>query len=158
MEMFGRRLAEVALMLTLPAAVSSVGCGSPAIGDDESNGAARSPLDTVPLIITEVAQSTLYGGTTADKVEVFCTNADDCSAYKVCDTTATGSSCSALQAALRAQQRAVVSRGTSITTTDEVWLADSAGVELTGTRVGPFACGSGLSQSRADCSIAAFGA
>src|SRR5262249_39724560 len=116
------------------------------------------PLETVPLVITEVAQSTLYGGTTADKVEVYCTAAGGCSAYKVCDTTASGASCSALQSALGAQQRAVVSRGTSITTSDQVWLADSAGIELTGTRVGPFDCANGSSQSRADCSIASFGA
>ena len=116
---------------------------------------ARAALETVPLVITEVAQSTLYGGTTADKVEVYCTSAGGCAAYKVCDTN---TSCSATQAALGAHQRAVVSRGTFITTTDEVWLADGAGTELGGTRVGPFNCGSGLSQSRADCSIAAFAA
>ena len=120
--------------------------------------AIRLGLETVPLIITEVAQSTAYGGTTADKVEVYCTSAAGCAAYKVCDTAASGGSCSALQPALGAQQRAVISRGTGITTTDQVWLADSAGSELGGTRVGPFNCGSGLSQARPDCSAAPFGA
>jgi len=106
--------------------------------------------------VSEVAQSAAFAGSTADKVEVYCTSAGGCSAYKVCDSAASGSSCSALQPALGFGARAVVSRGTSITATDEVWLADSSGAELVGTRVGPFACASGESQARADCSIAAF--
>ncbi len=110
------------------------------------------------LVITEVAQNTNYGGSSADKVEVYCNSLASCGSFKVCDTTASGSSCSALQAALAAGQRVVVSRGTSITTTDEVWLTDSAGVELSGTRVGPVNCGSGSSQARLDCSPASFAA
>src|SRR5262245_17559732 len=137
-----------ACFLLLPA------CGGTA-GNLENT---KSALETVPLIITEVAQSTTYGGSTADKVEVFCTSASGCSSFKVCDTSGSGGACSALQTALGSGQRAVVSRGTSITTTDEVWLADSAGAELTGTRVGPFPCASGQSASRIDCSIGAFAA
>ena len=57
-----------------------------------------------------------------------------------------------------AHARVVVSRGTGIASSDQVWLADAGSVELPGTRVGPFACGSGESQTRADCSIASFGA
>lgn len=119
----------------------------------------ESARETVPLIITEVAQSTVYGGSTSDKVEVFCTNASGCSGFKVCDPASTGlASCSALQPALGANQRAVVARGTNITTTDQVWLTDSSGTELAGTRVGPFSCANGQSQSRGDCSIVGFGA
>ena len=131
--------------------------GSRNFGDLRDLATVASALETVPLIITEVAQSTSYGGSTADKVEVYCSNAAGCAAYKVCDTAASGGSCSALQPALGAQQRAVISRGTGITTSDQVWLADGTGGELGGTRVGPFNCGSGLGQARADCSIAAFG-
>jgi hypothetical protein len=123
----------------------------------EPSRATQGPLETVPLIITELAQSTTYDGATGDKVEVFCTSAGGCSAFKVCDpTSGGGSSCSALQSALGAGQRAVVSRGSNVTATDQVWLADNAGAELAGTRVGPFACANGESQSRADCSVAAF--
>jgi phosphatidylserine/phosphatidylglycerophosphate/cardiolipin synthase-like enzyme len=126
--------------------------------------AAREPtranagrLETVPLVITEVAQSTAYDGATSDKVEVFCTHSGGCAAFKVCDaTTAGGTSCSASQPQLGAGQRAVVSRGANVTASDQVWLSDSVGAELAGTRVGPFACPSGESQSRADCSVAAF--
>lgn len=115
-------------------------------------------LESVPLIVTEVAQSTPFGSSTADKVEVYCANAAGCTAFKVCDSAGSGASCSALQPALASGARSVVSRGSSITTSDQVWLADAAGVELPGTRVGPFGCDSGASQSRADCSIAVFGA
>jgi phosphatidylserine/phosphatidylglycerophosphate/cardiolipin synthase-like enzyme len=131
---------------------------APAVDAPEGVSSLQSPLETVPLIVTELAQNTTYGGTTADKVEVYCSSASGCSSFKVCDTAPSGSSCSAVQAALGYGGRAVVSRGTSITTTDEVWLADSSGVELPSTRVGPFNCGSGTSESRADCSIASFGA
>lgn len=124
----------------------------------EPSRAVKNPLETLPLVITEVAQNTAYDGTTSDKVEVFCTRAGGCSAFKVCDPTAGGTtSCSALQPALASGQRAVVSRGTNVTSADEVWLGDTAGAELTGTRVGPFACASGESRSRADCSVAPFG-
>jgi hypothetical protein len=60
-------------------------------------GAAREPtranagrLETVPLVITEVAQSSAYDGTTSDKVEVFCTHSGGCAAFKVCDATTAG--------------------------------------------------------------------
>lgn len=112
----------------------------------------------MPLIVSEVAQSTLFGGSTADKVEVYCTTPAGCGAYKVCDSAAAGSSCSALQPALAAGARAVVSRGTSVTASDEVWVADASGAEIPGSRVGPFACAGGESQARADCSIAQFAA
>jgi phosphatidylserine/phosphatidylglycerophosphate/cardiolipin synthase-like enzyme len=130
------------------------GCGAqsfePVAGLPQALGAA--------LVITEVAQSTNYGGSTADKVEVFCNSASSCGAFRVCDSASSGSACSAQQPALPAGQRAVVSRGTSITATDEVWLADAAGLELPGTRVGPFACASGASRARLDCSVASFAA
>jgi phosphatidylserine/phosphatidylglycerophosphate/cardiolipin synthase-like enzyme len=135
------------------------GCtGSTESVGQEPVGRSVHPLDSVALVITEVAQSTSYGGSTADKLEVLCTHPSGCAGYKVCDTASGGSACSALQPALGAQQRAVISRGTNITTTDEVWLTDSNGVEISGTRVGPFACTSGLSQARPDCSTAPFSA
>ena len=146
---------RVALPFSLLIAVILIGCGARDPDGEPGFSPIVAALETVPLIITEVAQSTAHGGTTADKVEVFCSAAGGCASYKVCDT---GSSCSATQPALGAQQRAVVSRGSSITVTDQVWLADASGAELGGTRVGPFNCGSGLSQGRADCSIASFGA
>jgi phosphatidylserine/phosphatidylglycerophosphate/cardiolipin synthase-like enzyme len=131
-----------------------VGCA----GSREPGRALKNPLESVPLVITEVAQGTAYDGTTGDKVEVFCTSAGGCSAFKVCDpTTSGGASCSALQPALAAGQRAVVSRGNNVTSADPVWLGDTAGAELAATRVGPFACVNGESQSRADCSVALFG-
>ncbi|MGC4091306.1 MAG: phospholipase D-like domain-containing protein [Polyangiaceae bacterium] len=130
------------------------GCGP----SFEPSATQEAALETVSLIVSEVAQSTNFGGSSADKVEVFCTSPAGCAAYKVCDSAASGSSCSALQAALGAGARAVVSRGTSITNTDEVWLSDANGAELAGTRVGPFACASGTSMARADCSIALFAA
>ncbi|MET0596110.1 MAG: phospholipase D-like domain-containing protein, partial [Polyangiaceae bacterium] len=136
-----------------PWIVLSLGCGAAR----EPTLASAGKLETMPLVITEVAQSTAYDGTTSDKVEVFCTHAGGCAAFKVCDPTAAGgTSCSALQPALGAGQRAVVSRGANVTATDQVWLGDSAGAELAGTRVGPFACANGESQSRADCSVATF--
>jgi len=122
----------------------------------------REPLNEVAqalgagVFVTEVAQSTPYAGSTADKVEVLCAAPGGCSAFKVCDTAPGGAACSALQAALGSGQRVVVSRGTSITATDEVWLADASGGELAGTRVGPFACASGNSAARLDCAGAAF--
>ena len=61
-----------------------------------ASAGARRDLGSAPLIITEVAQSTVYGGTTADKVEVYCTTASGCAGFKVCDTAASGGSCSAM--------------------------------------------------------------
>ena len=143
------------VMMGWPSLALLASCGAPL----EPSRSVRTKLETLPLVITEMAQATPYDGTTGDKVEVFCTNAGGCSAFKVCDpTTGGGSSCSAVQPALGAGQRAVISRGSNVTTADQVWLADNAGTELAGTRVGPFACGNGESQSRADCSIAVFGA
>ena len=46
-------------------------CGGPL----EPSRSVRTKLETIPLVITEVAQATPYDGTTGDKVEVFCTNA-----------------------------------------------------------------------------------
>ncbi len=131
-----------------------VGCGA----SPERATPARASLETLPLIVTEVAQATAYAGSTADKVEVFCTSAAGCGAFRVCDSSPSGASCSALQTALAKGQRVVVSRGASITTEDQVWLLDANGNELAGTRVGPFPCLNGQAQSRADCSIAAFAA
>jgi phosphatidylserine/phosphatidylglycerophosphate/cardiolipin synthase-like enzyme len=149
-----RKKSLLSVVMGLPSILALPSCGAAR----EPSRSIRNELETIPLVITEVAQSTSYDATTGDKVEVFCTHAGGCGAFKVCDpTTAGGTSCSALQPALGASQRAVVSRGTSVTTADPVWLADSAGVELAGTRVGPFGCASGESQSRADCSIAVFG-
>lgn len=129
-------------------------CG---VHSTEPLGTLEQPLGT-PLVVTEVAQSTNYDGSSADKVEVLCNSTSSCGSFKVCDTTPAGSSCSATQAAPAAGQRVVVSRGTSITTTDEVWLSDTAGAELAGTRVGPFNCVSGASRARLDCSLATFAA
>ncbi|HET9953050.1 MAG TPA: phospholipase D-like domain-containing protein, partial [Polyangiaceae bacterium] len=130
----------------------------------ETSSLQRDALETVSLFITEVAQAapgqsgTTGSASNADRVEVFCSGAAGCSAYKVCDTSVGGTACSALQPALASKQRAVVSRGSNITTSDQVWLADASGLELAGTRVGPFDCGSGSSQTRSDCSIAPFSA
>lgn len=134
---------------------SVAACG----GADVEHEAVREVAQSLEsgLVVTEVAQSTAYAGSTADKVEVFCGAAGGCGAFKVCDSAASGATCSALQGALGAGQRAVVSRGTSITTTDEVWLTDANGSELAGTRVGPFACASGSSEARLDCAAATFG-
>jgi phosphatidylserine/phosphatidylglycerophosphate/cardiolipin synthase-like enzyme len=118
----------------------------------------RAALLLPELFISEVAQDASYGGSSADKVEVFCSAANGCDAYKICDSAPSGTSCSALQPALAAGARAVVSRGTSITISDQVWLSDAGGNELSGTRVGPFACAAAQSQARNDCANASFGA
>lgn len=118
-------------------------------------GKSLATLETVSLIITEVAQATDYGATPADKVEVYCTTASGCASFKVCDT---GSSCSAIQPSLGAHARTVVSRGSLITNTDQIWLANSSGAEIPDTRVGPFPCPASQSQSRPDWPIAAFAA
>ncbi len=138
----------------LVALASATGCGVADVKHETVEDVAQA-LGT-GLFVTEVAQSTAYAGSTADKVELLCGASGGCSAFKVCDTAPGGETCSALQAALGSGQRAVVSRGTSITTTDEVWLADASGNELAATRVGPFACAGGNSQARLDCSAAAF--
>jgi len=144
-----RGLAIVAIFAAL------VGCGGQQTTRESS--ASFGQALGIPFVITEVAQAAVFGGSTADKVEVFCGAAGGCPSFKVCDT-APSISCSALQPALGANQRVVVSRGVSVTNSDEVWLADTAGAEIAGTRVGPFNCASGLSQARLDCSPAAFGA
>jgi hypothetical protein len=115
-------------------------------------GQTTASLESAGLLITEVAQSTDYGGTTADRVEVYCARAAGCDAFKVCDS---GSSC-ATQLALGARARAVISRGSFITSSDSVWLASASGVELPDTRVGPFPCTVGQSQARRDCAGATF--
>lgn len=134
-----------------------------ACGTDESPEPPAGATENVVTVgaapwITEVAQSTSYGGSTADKVEVFCGALGGCKSVMICDTTTGGSTCSTIQAAPGSGQRVVVSRGSNITTTDQVWLADSAGVEIPGTRVGPFDCQSGASRARLDCASASFGA
>jgi phosphatidylserine/phosphatidylglycerophosphate/cardiolipin synthase-like enzyme len=132
---------------------SAIGCGA----SREPSRAIKGPLENVPLVITEVAQGTFFDGTTGDKVEVFCTSAAGCPSFKVCDpTSGGGTSCSALHPTLAAGGRIVVSRGNHVTNADPVWLADGAGAEFAGTRVGPFPCVNGESQSRADCSVAVF--
>ena len=141
-------------LVALSSAMAVASCGS----NRETVKTATAELETVAAIVTEVAQSTDFGGAVADKVEVYCTNTNGCPAFRVCDTSPSGSSCSALQPAMTGQQRVVVSRGANITATDQVWLVDSDAVERAGTRVGPFACAAGTSQSRIDCSIGAFGA
>jgi len=130
-----------------------VGCGA----NRPQLSTHASALESTPLVVTEVAQATSYAGSTADKVEVYCASASGCAAYKVCDGTSSGgTSCSAVAPALASHQRAVISRGTGIAVSDEVWLANSAGTELPGTRVGPFNCASGQSKARSDCAMAAF--
>lgn len=125
----------------------------------QSVASRSASLASAALFITEVAQNTVFAGTSADKVEVFCAAAAGCTPFKVCDSAASGTpSCSALQPALGAGQRAIVSRGTSITSEDAVWLADAAGTELSGTRVGPFACDANLAMARGDCDQASFSA
>ncbi len=132
--------------------VAMLSCSS----NREAVRVAKAELETVPAIITEVAQATNYGDSIADKVEVYCSSANGCGAFRVCDTAPSGTSCSAIQPAMAAQRRVVVSRGTSITAADQVWLADDTGLERGGTRVGPFDCVTGTSQSRIDCSIGVF--
>lgn len=139
-------------LVFLPLLLSACGSSS----DGELIGELEQSLGS-GLVITEVAQSTSYAGTTADKVEVFCDSASSCASFKVCDSASSGSSCSSAQSALDANQRRVVSRGSSITTSDELWLTDSNGNELSGTRVSPVNCSSGQSKKRKDCSTEVFG-
>jgi phosphatidylserine/phosphatidylglycerophosphate/cardiolipin synthase-like enzyme len=149
----GRERTVGGVVMGWPCLLVLTGCGA----SREPSRALKNQLETAPLIITEVAQATAYDGTTGDKVEVFCSRAGGCSAFKVCDPKAGGgASCSALQPALGAGQRKVVSRGSNVTTADQVWLGDTAGAELAATRVGPFSCANGESQSRPDCSAAPF--
>ncbi len=131
--------------------VALVSCGP--VEEGEATARLSQPRGAA-LVITEVAESTDFAGSIADKVEVFCAAATGCPSYRVCDTSAGGSSCSALQSATSANERRVVSRGTSITASDEVWLVDSSGNEIADTRVGPFDCSSGQSRMRLDCSAA----
>lgn len=132
---------------------TAVGCG----GTQAEVGLRSSSLEAATLIITEVAQGTSHGGSTADKVEIYCASTTPCPSFKVCDSTSTGgASCSALSPALSSHERVVVSRGTSIATTDQVWLVSASGAELSGTRVGPFGCPNTQGRARADCAEAAF--
>jgi uncharacterized lipoprotein YddW (UPF0748 family) len=111
------------------------------------------------FVITEVAQKTSYGGSTADQVEILCVHPSGCSAYRVCDGPQFASeSCSANQAAMTPNQRVVVSRGTSISTSDYVWIEATSGVYVPATQVGTFNCANGKSRSRLDCPSATFGA
>lgn len=144
----------------LKAALAAFGCGCMlSLSSCASAGPRPAPrearLEANALIITEVAQNALFAESRADKVEVYCSNAQGCASFRVCDT---GSNCSALQPGLPPQAHAVVSRGSAITATDEVWLATEDGSELENTRAGPFPCEAGMSRARTDCSGAAFGA
>lgn len=129
-------------------------------GGDSSEVSAVPAAASAPYVITEVAQKTTYGGSSADKVEILCVAAGGCSAHRVCDgTLAFGSkSCSANLAAMTQNQRVVVSRSTSISTTEYVWIETTAGVYVPGTQVGTFNCGNGQSRSRKDCDTATFAA
>ena len=111
-------------------------------------------------VISEVAQKTTYGGSSSDKVEILCAAAGGCAGYRVCDgTLAFGSkSCSATQSAMAANQRVVVARGSTISTSEYVWLETTAGVYIAGTQVGTFNCANGKSRARKDCSTATFAA
>jgi hypothetical protein len=135
----------------------ALACASVFLGSCASSGPRLEPdhpgLHIGPLVITEVAQASPYGDSTADKVEVYCADAKGCAQFKICDT---GSSCSAPQPALAAHKRAVVSRGTSITSSDQVWIASADASELPDSRVGPFDCPGGQSESRRDCSSSSF--
>lgn len=133
----------------------------------EGEGASAGPVAATPVagpsvayVITEVAQKVNYGGTNDDKVELLCVAAGGCPTYRVCDgTLAFGSkSCSTNRAAMAQGARVVIARGTSISTTDYVWVETTAGVYVTGTQVGTFACSSGQSRSRLDCASATFAA
>ncbi|MGC4067652.1 MAG: phospholipase D-like domain-containing protein [Polyangiaceae bacterium] len=109
------------------------------------------------LVITEVAQGVDYGNTHGDKVEVVCARASGCRAFRVCDASSgKGQSCSSLQSPSTYGQRFVLSRGTSITQADELWIVDEEGAELAGSRVGPFPCADGSASSRRDCSMDVF--
>lgn len=129
-------------------------------GGASSQVAATPVAMSAPYVITEVAQRTSYGGSSSDKVEILCVAAGGCTNYRVCDgTVAFGSkACSADQAPMSSGQRVVVARGTSISTSDYVWIETTAGVYVTGTQVGTFNCANGKSRARLDCETAAFGA
>src|SRR5258706_10671346 len=119
-----------AVVCSLPWVGFATGCGAPralADHDPPANGVAstHSALVTTPLVITEVAQTAASGGTTSDKVEVFCAVSGGCASYKVCDTSSSGASCSAAPPALRAPPRAGVSRRSSITATDHMSRTDA---------------------------------
>jgi len=71
----------LSVFLVVGAAASAASCGD--VTGDGAIATRGQALDAVPLIITEVAQSTAFSGTTADKAEVYCTSAGGCAAYKV---------------------------------------------------------------------------
>ncbi len=140
-----------------------LGCGPVNEGLGAGLGQLSQQLSGTSFFITEIAQDTLHAGSTSDKVEVYCADSAGCPAFRVCDPTSTGSvSCSALQSALGTGERAVVSRGSSITANayEEIWLEDCSGActEVSGTRVlGPITCPSGESEARWDCASSSFG-
>jgi phosphatidylserine/phosphatidylglycerophosphate/cardiolipin synthase-like enzyme len=131
--------------------------GSCVLRADAASSSRDAALAEPSLVITEVAQSTAYGGNTTDKVEVVCVGEQGCAVFRVCDSTADTGTCSAPQPALGGGERRVVSRGQSVAAADQVWLADDKGQELSGSRVGPFVCDAGTSQARSDCAAASFG-
>jgi phosphatidylserine/phosphatidylglycerophosphate/cardiolipin synthase-like enzyme len=125
----------------------------------EPISSARSALTEPALLITEVAQATPFDGRVVDAVEVYCAAADGCEAFRVCDSSASGTtSCSSPQPALALAGRRVVTRGNALTSGDVVWLADAVGAELAGTRVSASDCASGSSHARSDCAAASWNA
>lgn len=125
----------------------------------EPISSARSALSEPSLLISEVAQAASWSGHVVDAVEVYCAAADGCGAFRVCDSSAGGApSCSAPQPALAQGGRVVVTRGNTITNTDVVWLADTTGAELSGTRVTATDCAPGTSHARNDCAAAMWNA
>jgi len=141
-----------------------IGCTVETSEEDLSVTDLRQALSSSELFVTEIAQKTDYAGSIADKVEVYCTAASGCPAFRLCDPTSTGTiACSAVQGALASGARAVISRGTSITTSsyEQVWIENCSGActEVVGTRVnGPFSCEDGAAIARKDCAASSFGA
>ena len=87
------------VMMGWPSLPLLASCGAPL----EPSRSVRSKLETLPLVITEVAQATPYDGNRpATRSKSFAANAGGCSAFKVCDpTTGGGTSCSAAPARAR---------------------------------------------------------
>jgi hypothetical protein len=131
----------------------------PAVGPGglSALGEQDGALETATLIITEVAQSTLYGGSTADKVEIYCASAEAAPRFECAIRRPPGA-----QAALRSKARLQPMPGSwspegpaSPTRTKSGWRMHRAS-SLPNSRVGPFSCSAGAAQAPADCSIAAF--
>jgi len=138
----------VVVFLAAAVLVMGVSCSNEAITDEtttasvEGVGHAAAVGDT--CWVTEVAQSTNYGGSTADKCEVYCEVAS--TNVRCCDGTAGGGESCSAAVSVGAGQYYVFSRGTQIATTDKVWVKVN-GVVKNGTE-GPFNCTSGNSKLR----------